>query len=125
MKKERSPDFKKRVALEALKEQKTVREIAAEFEVHPMQVCKWKKQLCDKATLVFESDAKKNTEQAAEKREAKLHEKIGQLTIELDWMKKKFGLADDEKRELIEPLHKEILICRQCELIGLIVVTRT
>jgi len=93
MKKERSPEFKKRVALEALKEQKSVREIAAEYEIHPMQVCKWKKQLYDKAALAFESSAKKSAEQVAEVREAKLHEKIGQLTIELDWMKKKVGIG--------------------------------
>ena len=93
VKKERSPEFKKRVALEALKEQKSVKEIAAEYEVHPMQVCKWKKQLCDKAALAFESPTKKETEQAIEAREAKLHEKIGQLTIELDWVKKKVGIA--------------------------------
>jgi transposase-like protein len=93
IRKERSPEFKKRVALEALKEQKSVREIAVEYEVHPMQVCKWKKQLCDKAGLAFEPSAKRSAEQAVEMREAKLHEKIGQLTIELDWMKKKVGIA--------------------------------
>lgn len=93
MKRERSPDFKKRVALEALKEQKSIRDIATEYEVHPMQVCKWKKQLCEQAALAFESSSKKRGEQAAAAREAKLHEKIGQLTVELDWVKKKVGIT--------------------------------
>ena len=92
MKKVRSPEFKKRVALEALKEQKSVREIAAEYEVHPMQVCKWKKELCEKSILAFES-GRKNIEKLMKEKEAKLHEKIGQLTIELDWIKKKTGLV--------------------------------
>lgn len=120
MKKERTAEFKKRIALEALKEQKTVREIATEYEVNPMQVCKWKKALYENATQLFESpNRKRDVEKSMQEREAKLHEKIGQLTVELDWMKKKLELSSDEKRLFIEPAHKKIPIYRQCKLIGL------
>lgn len=90
----RSSEFKKRVAIEALKGHKTIREIASEFEVHPMQVSHWKNELLDGATTLFEkSSRRKRREDDPEIREAKLHEKIGQLTVELDWLKKKVGLV--------------------------------
>ena len=91
-KKVRSPEFKKRVALEALKELKSVKQIASEYEIHPMQVCKWKKELCDNATFLFEpANRKGDLKKSFQEKEAKLHEKIGQLTIELDWVKKSWS----------------------------------
>lgn len=59
MKKNKSPELKKRIAIEALKENKTVREIASEYEVHPSQVCKWKKDLCENALELFSGLIKK------------------------------------------------------------------
>lgn len=119
MKKNRSAEFKKRIAVEALKENKTVREIASEYEVHPSQVCKWKSDLTEKAISLFEDHSRrKNSEKDYLKKEADLLEKIGRLTVELDWLKKKLGLSNREKRLLIEDNNK-ISISRQCELIGL------
>ena len=93
MKKIRSAEFKKRIAIEALKENKTVREIASEYEVHPSQVCKWKTELNDKAIDLFQDSARsKNSEKNFLKKESDLLEKIGRLTIELDWIKKKTGI---------------------------------
>ena len=94
-KKVRSPEFKKRVAIEALKEQKSVKEIASDYEIHPVQVCKWKKELCEKAAFLFEPTNRKiNREKIFREKEAKFHEKIGRLTVELDWVKKKAGVIE-------------------------------
>ena len=82
-------EFKKKVALEALREDKTLAQIASTYGVHPVQVCKWKKQLLDGALSVF-ADPKKAFRTAAWDQEA--HErKIGQMTIEMDYLKKKLG----------------------------------
>ena len=83
----RSAVFKKKVALAALKEDSTVKELAQKFGVHIVQVHKWKKELLEKAETVFQ--IKKNN---FEDREAELHEQIGKLTMENSWLKKKLGL---------------------------------
>ncbi len=83
-----SPEFKSQVGLEALKGIKTISEIAREFEVHPVQVSQWKKEIQDRLPEVFgrKPDV---TEEDLEKQEQRLHQKIGQLTVEVDWLKKK------------------------------------
>lgn len=87
-----SAAFKKRIALEAIREQKTIGEIASAFEVHPVQVSKWKKQLLDGAEDIFLSSTKHRNDLAAQEAlESQLHEKIGRLSFELDWLKKKIG----------------------------------
>jgi len=85
----RSPEFKKRVALEAIREDETVNEIAQKYGVHAVQVHKWKKELLDNAALVFEKREKKEDSQG---KEAALHEQIGKLAVENNWLKKKLGL---------------------------------
>ena len=86
----RSAAFKRKVALEAIREKKTINEIASAFDVHPVQVGKWKKQLLDGIDSIFESSSKKKKElQEKTDNEIYLHEKIGRLTVELDWLKKK------------------------------------
>jgi len=81
--------FKAKVGLEALKEIRSIQEIAQEFEVHPTQVSKWKKKLEEDLSSVFERGNKKRGQNELEKERDKLHSKIGQLTIEVDWLKKK------------------------------------
>lgn len=81
--------FKAKVGLEALKEIRSIQEIAQEFEVHPTQVSKWKKKLEEDLSTVFEQGNKKRGQNELEKERDKLHSKIGQLTIEVDWLKKK------------------------------------
>lgn len=81
--------FKAKVALEAVKGNRTIGEIADEFELHSNQVTSWKKQLCDDIESIFESaNSKKEEPDHCEDVEA-LQAKIGQLTMELDWLKKK------------------------------------
>jgi transposase-like protein len=85
----RTAAFKKKVALDALREEKTLGQLASEHGVHPIQVSKWKKELIDGCETIFQD---KRERQKAEPwdREA-LERKIGQLTIELDYLKKKLG----------------------------------
>lgn len=86
----RTAAFKKRVAIEALKEERTINEIAKEYSVHPVQVGQWKKALLDGAEAIFSRRKKK--EDNTEIDRASLERKVGQLTIEIDWLKKKLGM---------------------------------
>ena len=85
-----SGEQKAKVALAAIKGVKTVNEIAQQYGVHPTQVNQWKKELLDNADSVFE---KKRGPKAinAESDPDRLYAKIGQLNMELDWLKKKAG----------------------------------
>jgi transposase len=82
---------KAKVALEAVKGTKTVNEIAQEFGVHPNQVSQWKKELVTHAGSLFEGKRGPkpvNTQSDPDR----LYAKIGQLNMELDWLKKKSGI---------------------------------
>lgn len=83
-----SAKFKFQVALEALKELKTISEIASQYEVHPTQVKQWKKQLQAEGADVFSEKARKVAQAQADV-EANLYEQIGRLKMELEWLKKK------------------------------------
>jgi len=84
----RSASFKKKVALEALKEDKTLSQIASQYGVHPIQVSKWKKELLDGAEGIFEDKRSRRKEEGVARED--LERKIGQLTVELDFLKKRF-----------------------------------
>jgi len=79
--------FKSKVALEAIKGQKTISEIASEYEVHPNQVSQWKRQLRDRLEDVF-TDPRRSGH-SEEKEKDRLYQEIGRLKVELDWLKKK------------------------------------
>ena len=83
-----SAKFKFQVGLEALKELKTINEIASAYEVHPTQIKQWKKQLQDGGVEVFAEKADKAAEAQAELATT-LYEQIGRLQMELAWLKKK------------------------------------
>jgi len=89
--KRHDPQFKARVALEALKGVKTVQQIAREFDSHPVQVSDWKKKLSTQAGSVFESGREKEQEDFSAER-TDLHSKIGELTVMLDFAVKKSKL---------------------------------
>jgi transposase len=84
-----SSDFKKKVALEAIREQKTINQIAKEFQIHPVQVSEWKKQLLNGCGSIFDDNSRQ--QESREEEIAALERKIGRLYIENDFLKKKLG----------------------------------
>ena len=83
------PEFKARVALEALKGIKTIQQIAKDFDIHPVQVSEWKKAMADGAPSLFGPGSGKAGAEDFEGERTQLHAKIGQLSVELDWLTKK------------------------------------
>jgi transposase-like protein len=83
------PEFKARVALEALKGIQTIQQIAKDFDIHPMQVTEWKKAMTAGASGVFGPGRKKAETEDFERQRDELQAKIGQLTVEVDFLRKK------------------------------------
>ena len=83
--------FKAKVALAAVKGDGTISELASRFEVHPTQITKWKKQLLEALPAVFAGPRPPGSS-LQEKLIEQLYQQIGQLTMELDWLKKKSGV---------------------------------
>lgn len=83
-----SGSFKSKVALEAIRGVRTVNEIGAAHNVHPVQVSNWKKELLERVPELFEKP-KKSDEALTRRKEERLERKVGQLSIEVDWLKKK------------------------------------
>ena len=88
-----SSRFKFKVALEAVQGLKTRNEIASQYNLHPNQVSRWKKQLLTEGPAVFNQNTTQQLEDVAE-REAALYEQIGRLKMELEWLKKKAAPFD-------------------------------
>jgi transposase len=85
-----SPEFKARVALEALKGLKPVHQIAADNEIHPVQVSQWKKEMQEHMSELFErKNARSKTDDESQKHIERLERKVGQLVVERDWLAKK------------------------------------
>lgn len=88
-----SPAFKARVALEALKETKTIAELSSTYSVHSTQITKWKKQALDILTLGFGTGQKQRDKDDRELVQ-ELYQQIGKLKVELDFLKKKMGIFE-------------------------------
>ncbi len=85
-----SAQIKAKVALEAIKGQKTTNEIAAEYGVHPSQIAQWKKQALDELPQIF-SSGRSEQKRSDEALTNTLYQEIGHLKVQLDWLKKKSG----------------------------------
>lgn len=88
MRKSHDAVFKARVALEALKEENTMAELSSKYGVHPNQIRQWRQRLLDELPSVF-SDRRQKTDKETEEVTSELYRQIGQLKVELDWLKKK------------------------------------
>ena len=83
-----SAEFKAKVAIEAIKGQQTVAELAGRYQVHPNQIAQWKKQLLDAADQVFSRRREADRQQQEELTE-KLYEQIGRMKVEVEFLQKK------------------------------------
>lgn len=90
--KQYSAEFKTKTAIEAIKGLKTVNELASELGVHPSQIALWKRQALDVLPEAF-STRRGQAPKQQEDLTAQLYQQIGQLKVELDWVKKKAGLS--------------------------------
>lgn len=91
--KQYSPKFKAKVALEALRGERTLSQLASQYHVHPMQVGQWRKTALEQMAELFVDGRKRKRADGDVERDA-LYEEIGRLKVELDWLKKKVGLLD-------------------------------
>lgn len=90
MRKTHNAAFKVKVALEATKEEKTIAQIASEYEVHPNLIGQWKKHLVLELPSIF-LDRRKKSDKENVKLVSELYRQIGQQKVEIDWLKKKFN----------------------------------
>ena len=89
--KKHSGAFKAKVALEAVKGERTLNELAGHFEIHPSQVIQWKQRLLGGAVDLFNGGVERDAAEEAALRD-RLYQEIRQMKVELDWLKKKHEL---------------------------------
>ncbi|WP_439646696.1 IS3 family transposase [Salidesulfovibrio brasiliensis] len=112
-------EFKTRVALDALSGEQSLSELAAKYGVHPNQISQWKRQAKEGVAASFSGKAQKN-QQSDEARIKELHAKIGQLTVEKDFLQQAFkNLSCERRREVVDKEHPMLSVRRQCRILKL------
>ena len=91
--KQYSPKFKAKLAIEAIRGEKAMSQLASQYHVHPVQISQWKKIATDQLAELFVDGRKSKPVNGGIEKDA-LYEEIGRLKVELDWLKKKVGLLD-------------------------------
>ena len=86
--KQYSPKFKARVAVEAIRGEKTLSQLGSQYKVHPIQIAKWRKSALEQLPELF-VDGRKSKSRNGDAGSDALYEEIGRLKVELDWLKKK------------------------------------
>ena len=92
--KQYSAKFKAQVAVEALRGEKTLSQLGAQFKVHPIQIAKWRKSALAQMPELFVDGRTRQKSGGNEAETDSLYEQIGRLKVELDWLKKKVGMLD-------------------------------
>ena len=96
MRKQHSATFKAKIVLEAMRETKTLSQIAAEYQIHPTLVTRWRAEAEQGLAEHFERGASQDEKaEAQEKKIAELYQEIGRLSTQVNWLKKKSGLEPD------------------------------
>ncbi|WP_370671626.1 IS3 family transposase [Nitratireductor aquibiodomus] len=112
-------EFKAKVALEAIRGERTISELATKHQLHPNQITQWKRQAIENLAKAFDDKAS-DVQVGREAEVTKLHAKIGQLVVERDFLAKAFrSLSLDRRRMMIDPDHERLSIRRQCELVSI------
>ena len=91
--KQHSAQFKARVAIEAIRGEKTLSQLGSQFKVHPMQIAKWRKAALQQLPELFVDGRTRKASDSKPDNDG-LYEEIGRLKVELDWLKKKVGMLD-------------------------------
>lgn len=92
VRKQYTPEFKSKIVLEILREEKTLSELSAEYGVHPSQLKYWKKEVIENLPQLFDRRNAEANKKEYEKQIQELYAEIGRLTTQLTWLKKKSGL---------------------------------
>lgn len=117
------PEEKAKIVMEVLKEDRTLNEIASEYEVHPNQLSRWKAEFIQNAGRAFskEADEIEKVKQSYEKEKDELLRQIGQLSCEVTWLKKNLAASNsrEARMKMIDRDNKRLSISRQAKLLGL------
>jgi putative transposase len=116
--KRHSAEFKAKVARDALREQKTLNELAGKYGIHSTQVAAWKKQALEGLAVTFAPGHGRGA-QSDEALRDRLYQQIGQLKVELDWLKKSLDYSIEARRAILDWEDAPLAVSRQCALLGL------